>query len=893
MAIKFVSQAKPQKTVVKPTTVSSVTSRRVINKQLANTDTRLSAYGKLGQGVPENVQKITTQEPKLSFLERLTQGLGAFETGNATYQSRYSGKDNGVGTFLKTYGQDVASGLTAAFTGNREAVNYNKKFYKDIAEREGVTNAIAKFGIGFLGDILLDPSTWLGEGIAKVGTKVVSKGLGLGVKVADKLLPALEVGAKTEAVKGAIGKAFVFGYGASDGVVESVSSAIGRGERATKALVESNIRRLGTNTLSKDQAEQVAENLIKLKRAQYAGKETAPILNSIQDTAVKRAVTEQGARSMKLVQQHTPLEEGDLFQYYFPTGDKTKVKKFLDNTRSIRIGSENYMKKTAEVVALENIQKDLPTAFGKVEGEMARNAIYRKELQDIVTRVGKPLDAFANADEALKNGYKLLKEKGGMFGKDVGYVLENDYRVIQSLMSPGADFAAIDALAKATGFDAITGLFKRSVTGLFAPFYVRNGVSGMIQSYEAIGPLALHPTAVGTSVNIAAHIVTGKALKSEIELAGKTWKLKDIANAIVDRFGMTQGFATEGVDNTIKAVPRFFSRESTINSAKGAFLGQDSQVFRAARRVNNYIEIQNKAQIVVGTLMQGRSMQDALKMAEIGAFDYRHLTGFESKVLRRIIPFYAFTRKNVELQARTLAKSPARINNILKFIRDLGSNMSPEDIKNLPDYMRKAFTVKLGTDENGNPIVTSSLGTPIEQVSQLISGNPVLNGISQMNPLFKAPLELGFGKDSFRQQDLKDVYDAKEYSLAPKIIKDLLLITEVPKDVYKNGKKTNEQTIKYVADPTRLLIARSLFTSRGFSYLDQVFDGDLQGLVKYLRLTTGVKPQVIEPDTSAYFSQKAKEEEAKNILLRRGKIKSFESVYVPKPTPNAKPATPK
>lgn len=888
MAIKFVSSVNAPSNKPRP-----VVNRRVINKQLANTDTRLSAYGQLGEGVPENIQKITTQQPKLSFLERLTQGLGAFETGNATYQSRYSGRDKGVGTFLKTYGQDVVSGLKAAVTGDREAVNYNKKFYKDIAEREGVDNAIAKFGIGFLGDVIFDPSTWVGGFVGKIGTKVASKGLGVGVKVADKIVPALELSVKGTAVKNALGKAFVPAYGASEGVREKLLTAVGRADRATQSIVESNLRRLGTGMLSKDQRSQVAEALIKLKRAEFSGKELTPVLEGIQDKTVKGVVGEQAARSRKLVQQHTPLEEGDIFQYYFPTGDKTKVKKFLDNTRSVRPGSENYLKKTVEIVDIENIQKDLPTAFGKVESEMVRNAIYRKELKEMILDVGKPLDAFKDADEAFKYGYKVVKEKGGIFGKEIGYVLENDFRAIQSFMSPSAEFATIDAIAKATGFDFITNLFKRSVTGLFAPFYSRNFVSGNIQAYEAIGPIALHPTAMGNSIKIASYIALKKSLKSEVELAGKTWKLKDIANAISDRFGMTQGMATEGVDNTIKAVPKFFSGEATMESLKTGLLGQNSQVFRAARKMNNFIEIQNKAQIVVGSLMKGLSMKDALKMAEIGAFDYRSLTAFESKVMRRIIPFYAFTRKNFGLQARTLAKNPARINNILKFIRDLGSNMSPEDIKNLPAYMRKAFSVKIGEDENGNPIITSSLGTPIEQVSQLISGNPVLNGISQMNPLFKAPLEIGFGKDSFRQQDLKDVYDAKEYSSAPKIIKDLLLITEVPKDVYKNGKKTGEQTIKYVADPTRLLIARSLFTSRGFTYLDQVFDGDLEGFAKYLRLSTGIKPQVIEPETSAYFEQKAKEEEAKNILIRRGKIKSFESVYVPKPTPNAKPATPK
>lgn len=870
----------------RPTTKQQVTqpNRKALNKQLSDTKTRLPALGSFDKEVPENLTRITTEKPRLSFLERLGAGLSAFETGNVAYKLKYGGESNKLKQGLATYGKDVFSSLAAATTGKREFLNTEKKYYKDIAEREGVKNSVAKFGIGFLADVFLDPSTYFGGTVIKAAGKGIKGATGLALKGADKIAPG--VGAGAGAIKDAFGKAFVFGYGASPGVVETISTAVGKGERASKAVLASNFRRLGTGTLAKEQADSVADAIINLKRSEFAvgkGTQEAKMLtgvikDTIQDKSVARIVGEQAKRSRKMATQHTPLESGDLFQYYFPTGDKTKIKNFVQGSRTMRIGSEDYLKKTAEVVAKENIQKDLPTAFGRVESEMVKNAIYKKSLKDIVASVGKPVDFFADADEAAHFGWKLLKSKS----EKLGYVLENDYRVIQSLMNPGSEFATIDALAKATGFDAITNLFKRSVTGLFAPFYVRNFASGQIQAYEVAGRAALHPTAVGHAFNIAQSVTRGKPLTSSVELGAKTYKLKDIARAITDRFGSIQGIATEGVDNTIRAVPKFFSKESVKMTLKSGLLGQDSQVFRAARAANNFIEVQNKAQITIAGLMRGLDMDSALKLAEVGAFDYRHLTGFESKVLRRIVPFYAFTRKNFELQAKTLANNPARVMNIMKLIRDIGTGLTAKDTEGLPDYMRRAFNIKLGEDENGNPIITSSLGTPIEQVSQLISGNPILNGISQMNPLVKAPLEIGFGKDSFRQRDIKESYSADEYSSAPKILKDILLITEVEKPIYKNGKPTGKTKIQYVADPVRLLIARSLFTSRGFTYLDQIFDGDLYGFSKYLKLTTGVKPQVVEKETTEYFTTKAKEEAAKDILIRRGKIKSFESIYVPK-----------
>jgi hypothetical protein len=99
----------------------------------------------------------------------------------------------------------------------------------------------------------------------------------------------------------------------------------------------------------------------------------------------------------------------------------------------------------------------------------------------------------------------------------------------------------------------------------------------------------------------------------------------------------------------------------------------------------------------------------------------------------------------------------------------------------------------------------------------------------------------------------------------------------------KDGKpKVVGERIQYVADPVRLLVARSLFTSRGFSYLDQVFGGDLNGLAQALRLTTGVKPQQIDLESQKFFQERDKKRALEDVLIRGGVIKSYQNNYVPK-----------
>ena len=108
---------------------------------------------------------------------------------------------------------------------------------------------------------------------------------------------------------------------------------------------------------------------------------------------------------------------------------------------------------------------------------------------------------------------------------------------------------------------------------------------------------------------------------------------------------------------------------------------------------------------------------------------------------------------------------------------------------------------------------------------------------------------------------------------------DILELQEVEKPIYKNGKPTGETKTQYVSNPERLLIARSLFTSRGISYLDQMFDGDLSQFSRWLKSTTGLKPQVIDEQTTQYFKEKEQKDSLIEILKRRDKISKFESLY--------------
>ncbi len=844
-------------------------------------------------GLQNEVEKIVDTTPKLSFLQRVGKLVGSLNPAEAIL----TGTEKGFGAGLVKYGTGIAQGIGSAITGTD--YEGERRYFSDVAEKLGVENGIAKWGVGFAGDVLLDPSTYFGGAIAKGVIGATKGATNIALKTVGKVAPEVETGLRLTGtgLQDALGRAFQYGYKTTKGTVDDVMKFLSKEQQAKLGLAASNLDRLGTGVLSQSQREELALKMIAGKRAEFTAREAGKTIEEAgliaKETALKgttqdvaKVIEQQSARSKKIAETVTE----NPYETYFPFIKKEKVAKFINETRGIKVGSEGYRKQFKNLLTNENLELDPAKAFFTRESQIVSDKITRNFLSGFVGKYGKPLNAFANSDEALKAGYQIIKEKG-IFGKELGYVNKYDAALIRDSINP--EFQTINMLAKATGFDALTSLFKRSVTGLFAPFHIRNYMSGIIQNFEVLGIDSLNPKNVAIGQKIAYLMGKGEKIPSGIiEIGGKTHKFSDIMKPFVDRFS-GDTFYNADFDFALKSgselqkVGKVLSKERLKTTVKTLGLGQEAIPFKVGRAVGQFIEHQQKATAYITALGQRKGIDDALRIAEKAGFDYRALTRFESQVLRRLIPFYSFARKNIELQLKTLGENPQRINQVLRFFGSMGDTLSEEEKQNLPAFIRESLGVKLQDTPEGLKQYISTFGTPIEAFTQLFGSNPILRAISMTNPILKVPIEIGIGKDSFRQRDLKDVYQANEYNMAPQVVKDLLQIKPVTKDILKknaNGKlvKVGEKTT-YVADPVRLLIARSLFTSRGVSYLDQVFGNDTQGLAKALRLTTGIKPQVIDIEMQKAIKEKEQKRALEDLLTTRtNTVKKYQNVYIKK-----------
>ncbi|MCR4307369.1 MAG: hypothetical protein NUV80_02325, partial [Candidatus Berkelbacteria bacterium] len=360
-------------------------------------------------------------------------------------------------------------------------------------------------------------------------------------------------------------------------------------------------------------------------------------------------------------------------------------------------------------------------------------------------------------------------------------------------------------------------------------------------------------------------------------------QITDDASSLID----SSVFSKEALQGWGKSFISFKGKKNPIEG----LIGQDALHFKAAKAIGAWVEMQQKSKLVIGALTKGMSMDEALDIAAKGGFDYRALTQFESKVMRRIIPFYSFNRKNVELQLKVLGENPQRINQIIRSIENVQNlwetNLTPKEKENLPAYLKEYLSVPVGRTGQGVPQFVRSFGTPIEAFTELVKfqaegkstlERTFLGMLSKVNPYIKVPIELGTGKDSFRQRDIKEVYTAPEYEKAPQFIKDYLQL----KTVVKKDFATGMPRTTFVADPERLLIVRSLFTSRGFTYFNNVFNGDVEGFLKIMDLTSGIRVAEVDVERQAGFNERRKIEELGDLLRRNGVLSEFNKLFIPK-----------
>jgi hypothetical protein len=224
------------------------------------------------------------------------------------------------------------------------------------------------------------------------------------------------------------------------------------------------------------------------------------------------------------------------------------------------------------------------------------------------------------------------------------------------------------------------------------------------------------------------------------------------------------GFKTFSPFRTISKV---FGREpgTTLNPLHSrGVAGRTATDFgpgAAGEEVGHFVEGLSRLQPYMALIKKGYDPKIAAEKVAAAqvAYSNRNFTPFELKYMRRLLPFFKFSRSQIPFQAKQLMQKPG--GSQAQLVRGLNQAQSQGELA--PDYVRDTASIPVSDQ---NPILKSIIGAAPEGTDRYLSGlglmaedlysvGPGVRGtgqefLSRLNPMVKGPLEY-FTNQSFFQ----------------------------------------------------------------------------------------------------------------------------------------------
>ncbi|MDA0707468.1 MAG: hypothetical protein O2963_00105 [Proteobacteria bacterium] len=398
-----------------------------------------------------------------------------------------------------------------------------------------------------------------------------------------------------------------------------------------------------------------------------------------------------------------------------------------------------------------NIETHLPTLLataGRRVGKLEEAGIYFDGVSHLSVNKGG-LDTFTKLSDA--KAVKAPELKGLKFNKALA-------REIDSYYTKVTDQKEIAGMLKL--YDNVQNLWKGSATFINAAFHSRNVISNMFQN--ALGGVKSYKS-YKKATQIQAYLKSGKQMPKKLAKywddynkngLDTTFFGTDIASDIKNQFTPRISQATERLGGPIDAASR----------AVGT-------VFKKGADVGSFLETNARLTHFIDKIDKGFISEEAAKSVKKFLFDYTELTDFEKNVMKRLVPFYTWTRKNIPLQLEMLAAKPRFAVGIGKAKQNIEKNVGVQNIDQslLPEWLQKSEPIILG-ERDGKIIVTKLEGyIPITDLGMLSPDEIGRQMLGMLSPFIKFVPQMMANYNFFLEEKIKQFPGEKKDLLRMKV----------------------------------------------------------------------------------------------------------------------------
>lgn len=395
-----------------------------------------------------------------------------------------------------------------------------------------------------------------------------------------------------------------------------------------------------------------------------------------------------------------------------------------------------------------------------------------------------------------------------------------------------------DGFAKVMDFyDNVLKAWK-DVTLLPVPaFHGRNFVSNaFLANIAGVHPKALWDS--GRAVNMMRKAAMGTEDYAEVLQrmdgiilsgeGGNVISLRDLYQEWVKRGGPTGSlyygeFAKgSGKLATRSKLERYVQKHWDLEPSRKGFWVTDNAWMNMGRSAFEMQENFFRLGAFIDGFQKTGSFEQANLLMKRAFYDYHDLSLFERKVLKRLIPFYAWARKNTPAMVESLLTRPelfAKTDKMVRGIQYALTDGEPPEEKDLVPWMMESFGVALSRADDGTYRIRTLDGLiPTYDAIRVLSDPlDVLQG--GFTPILKLGPEQWFNIDSFRNRALERFPGEVSERFYGKLGITKRATTEGPWGPI--GVLLNEHNIESLARPVQVL---ERFGSDVYRAVDQIFN---------------------------------------------------------------------
>lgn len=142
-------------------------------------------------------------------------------------------------------------------------------------------------------------------------------------------------------------------------------------------------------------------------------------------------------------------------------------------------------------------------------------------------------------------------------------------------------------------------------------------------------------------------------------------------------------------------------------------------------------------------------------------FDFQDLSVAERQVLRKFIPFYTFTKKNLAFQMNNISKNSVKYNQMIKAFNNFWDTLDLEDDE-MDRFKLENFWIPIPfRDKDGKyKAIKSSL--PLGDLGEFLD-DPLRRILSATSPIIRAPFEMATNKQIFSDMPVEEFKGQKGF----------------------------------------------------------------------------------------------------------------------------------